>query len=473
MSESTPTDKQPARPTAFAGRTPKVGDLVSGTIVKITGNVAFVAYGGRSEGYIELGELRDASGAVTVAEGDTIQAEVVNVRGAVRLSARKAQAVKVMDDLREAWKSGTPVEGRIVAVNKGGFEVRVSGVRAFCPLSQISEHFPREPAREVGKTYTFKITEFGDNGKSLVVSRRVVLEAQKKALRETLNDRVKVGERLQGKVTRVKDFGVFVELEEGIEGLIHVSEISHERVGHPREKFSDGDAVEVQVIRIDVERGRIGLSTKVLEDSPWKSFVAELKVGQTLTGTVDRIQPFGVFVKLADGVDGLMHVSGISAERRIEHPSEVLSEGDEVEVVVEKIERDRQRIGLVSPAVAEKRKPVQITVKNGDVVKGTVQKVERFGVFLDIGDNQVGLVPNNEMDTDRGADHSRMFPVGTEIEAVVTEVDRKRGRIRLSRKALKSARERKALDDYRKREAAPKSLGSFGDLLKDFLDKQS
>jgi len=469
MSDSTPTDKPSPLPTNF-GRAPKVGDLVNGTIVKITGNVAFVDYGGRSEGYIELGELRDDQGQVTAGEGDRIDAEVINTRGAVQLSARRAKAAKVTEDLRAAWKAGTPVEGRIVAVNKGGFEVRVSGIRAFCPLSQISEHFPREPAREVGKTYTFKITEFGD-AKSLVVSRRAILDAQKKAMRETLNERVKLGERLQGKVTQVKDFGVFVEIDEGVEGLIHVSEISHERVEHPRDKFTVGDAVEVQVIRIDTERGRIGLSTKVLEDNPWKTFADSLTVGQTLTGTIDRIQPFGVFVKLADGVDGLLHISGITAERRIEHPSEVVSEGQEIEVVVEKIERDRQRIGLVTPEVAEKRKPVQITVKVGDMVKGNVQKVERFGVFIELEGNGTGLIPNGEMDTDRGSDHLRMFPVGTELQAVVTEVDRKRGRIRLSRKALKTAVERKALDDYRKREAAPKSLGSFGDLLKDFLQK--
>lgn len=470
MSDSNPSPKPSTRPTSFSGRNPKVGDLVSGTIVKITGNVAFVDYGGRSEGYIELGELRDDEGNLTAGEGDALEAEVVNVRGAVRLSARKAQAGKVKEELEAAWKAGTPVEGRIVAVNKGGFEVRVSGIRAFCPLSQIAEHFPREPAREVGRTYTFKITEFGD-GNSLVVSRRAVLDEEKQALRETLTERVEVGQRLQGKVTQVKDFGVFVALDEGLEGLIHVSEISHERVGHPRERFSEGDAVEVEVIKIDAARGRIGLSTKTLEDSPWKTYAEGVKAGQTVTGTVDRIQDFGAFVKLAEGVDGLLHVSGITVGR-IEHPSEVLSEGQEIEVVIEKIERDRQRIGLVTPEVAEKRKPVQIEVKTGDVVKGKVQKVERFGVFLELDGNAVGLIPNAEMNTERGADHLRMFPVGTELEVAVLDVDKKRGRIRLSRKALTQAVEKKALDDYKKRENAPQSLGSFGDLLKDFLERK-
>lgn len=470
MSDSNPTPKSSTMPTSFSGRNPKVGDLVSGKIVKITGNVAFVDYGGRSEGYIELGELRDAEGNLAYGEGDALEAAVINVRGAVQLSARQVQASKVKEALHGAWKSQTPVEGRIVAVNKGGFEVRVDGIRAFCPLSQIAEHFLKEPAREVGKTYTFMITEFGD-GKSLVVSRRPIIEARKKAMRETLNERIKVGERLQGKVTQVKDFGAFVELDEGVEGLIHVSEISHERVGHPRERFAVGDAVEVEVVKIDAARGRVGLSTKTLEDNPWKSYVQGIEVGATVTGTVDRIQDFGAFVKLAEGVDGLLHVSGISTDR-IAHPNEVLEEGQELTLVVEKIERDRQRIGLVSPEVAEKRKPVEIKVKSGDIVKGKVQKVERFGVFLELESGAVGLIPNGEMDTDRGADHLRMFPVGTELEVAVLDVEKRKGRIRLSRKALKTAVERKAIDDYKKRENAPQSLGSFGDLLKDFLDKQ-
>lgn len=470
MSDSTPTPKPSTMPTSFSGRTPKVGDLVSGTIVKITGNVAFVDYGGRSEGYVELGELRDAEGNLTCGEGDPIEAAVVNVRGAVQLSARQAQAGKVKAELQTAWKNQTPVDGRIVAVNKGGFEVRVQGIRAFCPLSQIAEHFLREPAREVGKTYRFVITEFGE-GKSLVVSRRPLIEEERRRVRETLNERIKVGERVQGRVIQVKDFGVFVQLEEGVEGLIHVSEISHERVGHPRERFNVGDAVEVEVIKVDAARGRVGLSTKALEGNPWKTFVDGLSVGDTVTGTVDRIQDFGAFVKLAEGVDGLLHVSGISVER-IGHPSEALEQGQELTLVVEKIDRGRQRIGLVSPAVAEKRKPVEIKVKQGDIVKGKVQKVERFGVFLELDGGAVGLIPNGEMDTDRGADHLRMFPVGTELEVAVLEVDKRKGRIRLSRKAMKTAIERKAIADYKKRENAPQSLGSFGDLLKDFLDKQ-
>lgn len=468
MTDQNDAPNKPLSPTRLSGN-PKVGDLVTGKIVKITGNVAFIDYGARSEGYIELGELRDEQGELTAGEGDTVSAEVINVRGAVQLSARRAAAVEVREKLREAWKNGEPVDGRIVSVNKGGFEVRVEGIRAFCPLSQIGEHFPREPAREVGRTYPFKITEFGD-GQSLVVSRRALLEEQKKALRETIGERIRVGERMQGKVTSIKDFGAFVDLGDGLEGMIHVSELSHGHVGHPREKVSEGEAVEVEVVRVEADRGRIALSMKALERDPWAVFADELKVGQSVTGTVDRLQPFGAFVKLAEGVDGLLHISGISTER-IEHPSDKLEVGQEIEVVIEKIERDRKRIGLLSPEVAAEKQPVDIDVKRDDIVKGPVVRVERYGVFVELAPKVVGLIPNAEMNTDRGTDHSKMFPAGTEIEAVVIEVDKKRGRIRLSRKALQAAQERTALKDFRQKEKAPQSLGSFGDLLKDFLQK--
>lgn len=460
--------------TSFSGRTNQPGDLVVGKVVKITGSIAFVDYGARSEGYIELSELRDEQGELTVTEGDQVEAEIVDTRGGVRLSCKRAQTAKVLEELEQAYKTGAPVEGKVVGVNKGGFEVRVRGVRAFCPNSQFAERFVREPIRQVGRSFQFRITEFVDDGKSLVVSRRAILEEQKEKAREDLGDRVRVGDVRQGKVTRLADFGAFVDIGEGIEGLIHVSEISHEHVKHPKEKLSEGDAIEVKVIRVDPARGRLALSMKALAEDPKKSFFDDIEKGQKLTGTVARLTDFGAFVNIAPGVDGLLHISGISAERRIEHPQEVLSVGDEIEVVVEKVEKDRERVGLVTPEVHEARKPVDIPVKRGDTVKGPVTKVERFGVFVQIAPKVDGLVPNAEMDTDRGADHFKMFPPGTEIEALVTDVDRKRGRIRLSRKKLKEVAEQKALKQFRDKQQAEQgnSMGTFGDLLRDFLDKE-
>ena len=468
MAGDQPMDQEPARElqTSFSGRTVSPGDRVRGTIVKITGAVAFVDFGYTSQGYIQLAELRDAEGNLDVGEGSEVEAEVVSTRSGVELSARKAQEGAVLEGLHAAWKSQTPVDGRIVATNKGGFEIRVSGVRAFCPASQLAERFIREPAREVGKTYSFLITEYGE-GKSLVVSRRALLEES----RQQINDRVKVGEHLQGRVTQLQDFGAFIDIGGGVEGLVHVSEISHGRVAHPREKLTVGDAVEVKVIKVDADKGRVGLSIKALEGSPFADFVATVEVGQVIEGTVDRVQPFGAFVRIAPGVDGLLHVSAIKADERIEEATGHVKEGEVMQLVVQRIEKDRERVALCTPEVWEARKPAEIPFKVGDTLKGTVTKHERFGVFVQLAPKIIGLCPNPEMATERGANHGQMFPVGSEFDVKVLEIDAQRGRIRVSRKALIHTDE----DDYRewrksqKTEEKTQSLGTFGDLLKDFL----
>lgn len=473
----------PADLASMTGQTVRVGDIVVGRIVKITGNVAFLDYGARSEGYIELGEFRDAEGNLTVGEGSEVEAEVVETRGAVRLSTRKAEANKVLRDLEAAWRAQTTVEGKVVAVNKGGFEIRLNGVRAFCPSSQYADRFLREPAKEVGTTGEFLITEFGD-GKGLVVSRKAAVERQKAEKNEEIGHKVREGETRQGRITQVKDFGAFVDLGDGIEGLVHLSEISHDRIAHPKDRLTVGDAIEVKVLRVEPDRGRISLSIKALTSDPFTDFVRGLSEGQVLTGKVERLQPFGAFISLAPGVDGLMHVSAIQPGTRIQHPSEVLTVGQELQVVVEKVDHEKKRVGLVSPAAAEARAEArrgpEIAFEEGQVVKGRVVRIESYGVFLELAPKVVGLTPNVEMATERGSDHARQFPIGTEVEVKILEIDREKGRIRLSRKALtagaessnEDAADATAMREFRKKQAeAPKALGTFGDLLKNFLKK--
>lgn len=473
---SAPAHKQ-VSDSSLTAKAPKVGDQIEGRIVKITGNVAFVDYGGKSEGYIELSELRDEANNLTLNEGDSIEAEVIDVRGAVRLSRRRIVANAGKQQIEEAFKAGAPVTGSVTGTNKGGYEVRVMGMRAFCPASQIALHRVTDQLSMVNKDLEFLITDF-QNGRNLVVSRRKLLERERESrkaqIKVELENSINVGEQLQGRVTDLKDYGAFVDLGNGIEGMIHVSEISHDRVNHPREKLNKGDAVEVQVIRVEPGRGRVALSMKALQGDPWTTFAKSLEKGQSLTGEVVRMQPFGAFVRLAAGVDGLLHVSAIKATERVGHPNEVLKEGESIEVQVEKIELDKKRIALCTPEVyAARHTPIE-GVEVGANIKGKVTKIEKFGVFLEIKEGVVGLIPNVEMGTDRGTDHSKRFPVGTEIEVKILEVDSARKRIRLSRKALTDDSERGAYLEYKKsqKQEAPKSLGTFGDLLKAHLDGQ-
>lgn len=451
---------------------PKMGERLSGHISKITGNVAFIDFGRATQGYVELSELKDEAGQVTMKEGDPIEVEVIGTKGALRLSHKRVKAAAQLDVVKAAFEAKQPLQGRVVGLIKGGFEVDLHGVRAFLPSSQVAERFVKDQAQFLGQTFDVLVTDLGD-GKRPVVSRRAVLEGEKAQTRQKLAGRLQVGSRLQGKVTRIADFGAFVDIGDGVEGLVHVSEMSHDRVNHPREVVKVGDAIEVQVLKYDAEGDKISLSMRALLEDPWTKYARSLETHQRLKGTVARLQPFGAFVNLAPGVDGLMHVSGISAEQKVEKPEDVLQVGQEIEVVVDRIDFDKQRIGLVSAEVFDQRGATPVTrVEVGQVLKGTVVKVESFGVFLELGPRVTGLIPNGEMDTERNADHRRMFPLGTELQVKVVEVDKKRNRIRLSRKALKDDEEAAAMRDYRAKEKVPEKLGSFGDLLKDFLKKQ-
>ncbi len=446
---------------------PKLGALVTGTIVKVTGAVAFINFGARNEGYIELAEFAEHGGE-GVKEGDTVTAEVVSTKGGVQLSYKKAQNHQRLEALKNAITTATPVKGKVTAVNKGGFDVRFDGIRGFCPASQMTLKPLTDSAQFVGKEFDFLMTEFTRKG-GLVVSRRRLLETQRKEAQATLAERIKPGDRLQGTVTQIKDFGVFVALAEGVEGLVHVTELSHDRGVQAAEITKVGDAVEVAVLRVEAEKGRVSLSFKQLEADPWTAFVDEHQDGQTVQGFVTRIQEFGVFVKLAAGVEGLLHVSAIKAHERVESAQGLYEAGEEITVVIDSIDGVKRRISLFTPEVAAARQPIEVNFKVGDVFKGKVRKVERFGVLLDLEDGNVGLIPNVEMGTDRGTDHLRMFPANTELEVKVMEIDLKKRRIRLSRKALLNHDEEQAYAYYKKQEAAPSSLGSFGDLLSQHL----
>src|SRR5262249_32313412 len=254
--------------------------------------------------------------------------------------------------LAEARAGGMPVEGLVLAVNKGGFEVAVGDARAFVPLSQMDLRFVDKPDQYIGERLRFRVTEVRE--KNVVLSRRALLEDEQKALAAETRKTLGEGKVLQGKVTGVRDFGVFVDLG-GVEGLVPVSELSHVRVGHPSEVVSVGDTVEVEVLRIEApnphspdkakHKERITLSMRARQEDPWKTFAAGLKEGDRLSGKVVRLQPFGAFVELKPGVDGLIHISALS-DRRIAHPRDVVKVGESVEVVVEKVDAAEKRIGL-------------------------------------------------------------------------------------------------------------------------------
>ena len=321
-----------------------VGKKVKGTIQKIDDTSAFVDFGGRSEAVIDLQELRSESGELNLTEGDSIEAIVSSLEGEIRLTRSLRSSNKQV--IREAHENGLPVDGRVTGFNKGGLVVNLGGLRAFCPLSQIEMGFCQSPESYAGKTLSFKIIELRGGGRNLVVSHRAILEEEAKARGLALREKLNKGDELDGKVTRLERFGAFVDIG-GVEGLVHVSEISHTRVNNPGEVLKTGQTIKVKILDmkdLGGDKERISLSIKALEPDPWSNL--PFRNGQVISGKVVSIQNFGAFVEVAPGIEGLVHISQLTGEKRVNNPSEVVTVGQEVQVRVQEIDRVQHRISL-------------------------------------------------------------------------------------------------------------------------------
>jgi small subunit ribosomal protein S1 len=345
---------------AAPAATPKVGDKVKGEIVGFGEDSAFVDLGAKSEGLVALDELRDEEGNLTVAVGDALEAVVSATdreTGSLVLRVRPGRSgvggEAAWAELQEAFEARIPVEGRVSGVNKGGVDVEVSGVRAFCPISQLELGYVEDPAEYVGRRLTFRIARFSSGrGRrpDVVLSRRELLAEEAAARAAEARARLEVGKTVHGTVTALTGYGAFVDLG-GIEGLLHVSEISHSRVADPAEVLAVGQNLEVEVKKIEAAKeaggtDRISLSLRSLEPDPWRSVADRFPEGRILAGKVVRLAPFGAFVEIAPGVDGLVHVSELAGDRRIDHPRQVVEVGQEVTVRVLGVDADKHRISL-------------------------------------------------------------------------------------------------------------------------------
>ncbi|MBD05015.1 MAG: hypothetical protein CME24_11790 [Gemmatimonadetes bacterium] len=327
----------------------KAGERVSGVLVRVGDENSFVDFGGRSEGILSTSELKGEDGEFAFAVGDPLEAFVVSAADEVRLSRFLKGEDREADMLYKAFKSGTPVEGRVMAVNKWGLGVELAGTRAFCPISQIDTSFVQNPEEYRDKTMQFKIIRFRDRGRSIVLSRRALLEVEQEKHATTVRAQIAVDEVLTGTVTRLESFGAFVDLGHGVEGLVHVSEFKHERVGHPQEVVESGQEVKVKVLEVKSlgsrRKERISLSLKALEADPWGEVRAQFPQGSVVNGKIESLESYGAFVELAEGVRGLVHVSEM-ADKRVNHPRDVVSVGDEVKVAVVELDNRRKRLRL-------------------------------------------------------------------------------------------------------------------------------
>ena len=340
---------------------PPVGAKVTGKILSIGEETAFVDLGTKSEAVIETAQLKDAEGNLTVNVGDSIDATVASADAETGLQLRKRAAgggsgggknPEAAAEIKMAWQHGIPVEGVVSGINKGGAEVQVRGLRAFCPLSQLDLRYVEDPAQFVGQRLEFRVTQFEDGRTrpNIVLSRRALLEEEQKTKATEARSRIAGHSVVTGKVTSLATYGAFVDLG-GIEGMLHVSEIGYSRLAHPKEALSVGQEIEVQVIKIEKGKDekkpeRISLSRRSLEKDPWREAATRFSEGTEVPGRVMRLESFGAFIEIAPGLEGLLHISEIGGGTRLNHTREGLQLGQDIRVRVLNVDAAKRRISL-------------------------------------------------------------------------------------------------------------------------------
>jgi small subunit ribosomal protein S1 len=362
------------------------GQTVEGTIVAIGPEVAFVNVGGKGEALIEIAELKNDEGALEVAVGDRIQATVVSTEGGLTLSRRLRRGAATDRQIEDAFQAGLPVEGKIERDVKGGYEVRIGRQRAFCPFSQIDIVRTTDPAQHVGRVYTFRIIEYKEGGRNLIVSRRALLEEERRASAVEVRRSIAVGAVLTGRVTSVRDFGAFIDLGAGVQGLLHVSEMGWTRVSDASQLLTPGEEITVKVLRIDDDTQKIALGLKQLSADPWSAVQTTYEVGQVRTGRVTRVTEFGAFVELEPGVEGLAHVSTFPPTGRTEGWSTLVAPETTAAFEILSIDLEKRRIGLA--LVPEGSARAGLDAEKADAVREHTEHEDAappdgFGSFAD------------------------------------------------------------------------------------------
>jgi|MudIll2142460700_1097286.scaffolds.fasta_scaffold06450_2 small subunit ribosomal protein S1 len=452
------------------------GQKVKARVVSISGDLVYIDIGGKSEGVIDLEEFREKDGSVRIEEGEEVEAFFLSVQNGIRKLTTLVNGYSAVEltSIQSAYEAGLPVNGEVKREVKGGFEVLVGGVRCFCPHSQIDMKGGREGGIYLGQTFPFKVLEYEEEGRNIILSRRVLIEKEKQASIDRLKESLKVGAEILGRVSSLQKFGAFVDVG-GMEGLVPMSEISWTRVEKLEDMLALGQEVTVKIISLDWDNNRLTLSMKALQPDPWSLAAEKYPVDGRVNGTIVRLAPFGAFVSLEPGIDGLVHISNLGAGRRINHPREVVEVGQRVEVYILSVDAENRKISLSMQPKVEPKKIVLPEV--GELIEGVVDRVMPYGIFLKMSSGLNGLIPNTEMGTPAGTDHKHMFPSGTEMQVVVVEVDAASNKVRLSRKAVMEKAAKEEYDQYRtsvtQAEGQSAGLGSLGDILKAKLQEKN
>jgi small subunit ribosomal protein S1 len=455
----------------------QVGDKIRGKIISIGDSTVFVDTGTKADGLVGKEELKDENGDLPYEIGDELELYVVAADESEIQLSRAIAGIGGINMLQDAHKNAIPVEGKVLQTIKGGFQVEVLKRRAFCPISQIDTAYVEAPEDYVGKTYSFLIKRLTENGRNIVLSRRDLLEDEQRKVRQAFMRTLEIDQVFTGRVTRLMPFGAFVELAPGVEGMVHISELSWSRLDTPEAAVKPGDMIEVKVLRIEPgeKQQRIALSAKQVLGNPWDRLqdgpVGQgFSAGQKVSGKVTRCAPFGVFVELTPGVEGLVHISEMSYTQRVLKPEDMVSLGQTLSVMIKEIDLKKRRISLsMRDAQGDPWLDVEGKYTPGQAVNGTVENREGFGLFVALEPGIVGLLPKSEINKSANSAKIDTLKRG---DAIAVSIDS----IRLSERKI-SLKLRDSQDEGNWRQFTDQksdsgNLGALGEKLAQALNKQ-
>ena len=403
----------------------QLGAVVTGKVVQINADTVMVDVGWKTEGYIPAKELRDDEGNISLAVGDEIEI-LVDRRdgdGNLVLSRDKAAKIKVWDDVKVACEQNTAIKGIVLERVKGGLSVDI-GIPAFLPGSQVDIRPVRDLDRFVGQTLVFNVLKYDRKRNNVVLSRRSILEYERESEKRETLERLEEGKIVEGTIKNITDYGIFIDLG-GIDGLLHVTDISWGRITRPADNFSKGDRIQVKVLSFDREKERVALGLRQLINNPWETIAERYPVGTIITGRVVNVTDYGVFVELEQGVEGLIHISEMFWTREIKHPSKVLNVSDQIHVMILEVNPGAKRISLgLKQTTQNPWETLKEKYPEGTVVKGVIRNITNFGIFVGIEDGIDGLIHMSDISWRHRVKHpSEHFKKGQEIEAMVLNID--------------------------------------------------
>jgi small subunit ribosomal protein S1 len=380
----------------------QVGNKVTGKIISIGQDAVFIDIGRKIDGFVDKAEVLDEQGEIPYDEGDSIELYVVSMdESEIRLS-RALSGIGGLDMLQDAYDNEVPLQGKVTQTCKGGFNVDILHRRAFCPISQMDLKFVETPDDYVEQTFNFLITRLEESGKNIVVSRKILLQQEQAKSAALFYETLNIGSILDGRITRIMPYGAFVELAAGVEGMVHISELSWSRIENPEEVISGNDTITVKIIDIKEGDGpslkKIALSVKQLESNPWNTIGDRFKIGDKVTGKVTQCVKFGAFVEIAPGVEGLVHISEMSYIKRVLNTEDVVSPGQTISVMIKECDPDKRRISLsLRDTEGDPWLNVPEKYQAGQTVEGTIEKKETFGYFIVLEPGITGLLPKSNI----------------------------------------------------------------------------